>query len=137
MHAYTIHLHYYLGWIKHSMCTIATMLCTHTYTHTHTGSPRCLSTAPTTTNITNTSVVVSWQFPGGYVDFYDIQYKLSSVEWTSPDGVRDINVMGVRTSVPINGLLPNTVYDLRIRTRNASGQSEWSPEATFMTQCKS
>ena len=68
---------------------------------------------------------------------YNIQYKLSNVEWTSTSDVEDINVMGVRTSVPIDGLLPNTVYDLRIRTRNANGQSEWSPEATFMTQRKS
>ena len=107
------------------------------YTYTYTGPPQPLSTAPMTANITNTSVDVSWESPGECVDFYNIQYKLSNVEWTSPDDVRDINVMGVRTSVPINGLLPNTVYDLRIRTRNANGQSEWSPEATFMTQRKS
>ena len=71
------------------------------------------------------------------MDFYNIQYKLSNVEWTSPDSVRDINVMGFRISVSINRLLPNTMYDLRIRTQNANGQSEWSPEATFMTQRKS
>ena len=108
----------------------------YTHTHTHTGPSRPLSTAPTTTNITSTSVNVSWQFPGGYVDFYNIQCKLSNVEWTSPDDVRDINVMGFRTSVSINGLLPNTTYDLCIRTRNANGESEWSPVATFTTRRK-
>ena len=111
--------------------------CVHIHTHTRTGPPWPLLTAPTTSNITNISVDVSWQFPGGYVDFYNIQYKLSNVEWTSPDDVRDISVMGFRTSVSINGLLPNTTYDLRIRTRNANGPSEWSPEATFMTRRKS
>ena len=96
------------------------------------GVPRPLSTAPTTTNITSTSIDVSWQFPGGYVDFYTIQYKLSSIEWDTPD-VNEISVMGFWTSVSINGLLPNTMYDLRIKTRNANRPSEWSPEATFTT----
>ena len=95
-------------------------------------APQPLSTAPTTTNITSTSIDVSWQFPGGYVDFYTIQYKLSSIEWDTPD-VNEISVMGFRTSVSINGLLPNTMYDLRIKTRNVNGPSEWSPKATFTT----
>ena len=110
---------------------------THTHTHTHTGPPRPFSTAPTTTNLTSTSVNVSWQSPGGYVDFYNIQYKLSNVEWTSPNDVRNITLMGFQTSVSINRLLPNTTYDLRIRTQNANGQSEWSPVATFTTRRKS
>ena len=71
------------------------------------------------------------------MDFYNIQYKPSNVEWDSTDDVRDINVMGFRTSVSINRLLPNTTYDLRIRTQNANGLSEWSPEATFTTRRKS
>ena len=109
---------------------------TRTYTYTYTGPSQPLSTAPMTANITNTSVDVSWESPGECVDFYNIQYKLSNVEWTFPDGVRDITLMGFQTSVSINGLLPNTMYDLRIRTTNVDEESEWSPVATFTTHCK-
>ena len=88
-------------------------------------------------NIINTSVNVSWEFPGGDVNAYLIQYKPSSVEWTSNDR-RSIVVVGERpTSVLINDLLPNAMYNLRILTNNANGGSLWSPEANFTTRRKS
>ena len=70
------------------------------------------------------------------MDFYNIQYKLSSVEWDSTNDVRGITLMGFQTSVSINGFFPNTTYDLRIRTTNVDEESEWSPVATFTTHCK-
>ena len=87
-------------------------------------------------NITNTSINVSWEFPGGDVTAYYMQYKPSSVEWTSNDR-RGIVVEGERTSVLIIDLLPNTMYNLRILTNNVNGDSRWSPEANFTTQRKS
>ena len=86
-------------------------------------------------NITNTSINVSWEFPGGDVDAYLIEYKPSSVEWTSNDWRYTI-VLGEQTSVLINDLLPNTMYNLRILTNNANGDSLWSPEANFTTRRK-
>lgn len=88
-------------------------------------------------NITSTSVNVSWEFPGGDVNAYLIQYKPSSVEWTSNDRRSSVVVGELPTSALINDLLPNTMYNLRILTNNANGDSRWSLEANFTTQRKS
>jgi len=76
---------------------------------------------------------VTWEFPGGYVDFYNIQYRLSNVEWSSSTDVFNITVMGFRNQTPIFGLMPATMYNIRIRTLNVNGESEWSPETNFTT----
>ena len=67
------------------------------------------------------------------MDFYNIQYKLSSVEWVSSTNVLNITIMGFDNQTTIFGLMPATVYDVRIRTLNVNGESEWSPKANFST----
>ena len=67
------------------------------------------------------------------MDFYNIQYKLSSVEWVSSTNVLNITIMGFDNQTTIFGLMPATVYDVRIRTLNVNGESEWSLEANFST----
>ena len=67
------------------------------------------------------------------MDRYNIQYKQSDVEWVSSTDILNITVMGFRNQTPIFGLMPATMYNVRIRTLNANGESEWSPEANFTT----
>ena len=98
----------------------------------HTGFPQPLLDAPNVTNVTSSSVTITWDFPGGVVDFFVIQYKLRLIVW-SDSGVENITISGTRDIVTINGLAADSSYDIRISTKNDLGVSEWSPAASFIT----
>ncbi len=86
-------------------------------------------------NVTSSSVFISWEFPGGTVDYYRIQYALERLGFDSPN-VSEFRVKGNKQSVHINNLMPQTNYVIRVRTENENGESEWSPEAHFKTPGK-
>ena len=76
-------------------------------------------------------MTVLWAFPGGIVDFYDFQYKLRVDNWGDP-GTMVRRVDGSRENITLINLQPESTYDVRIRTRNANGFSEFS-DASFTT----
>ena len=80
--------------------------------------------APTVTGVSSTSVQVSWDAPantGPPITDYDYRYRDSSGSWTEVTNttIRD-------TTETIQGLTPNTFYDVEVRATNAEGTSAWS-----------
>ena len=83
---------------------------------------------------TNSSAILRWQFPGGTVDVYLVQYILArdSRRFDSPD-VINITVNGSETSVQVDDLLPGANYDFRVAVMNNRGTSSFSQVGTFAT----
>ena len=80
-------------------------------------------------SISGTTATVSWEFPGGSVSDYIVEYTMEGSTSTSV-----LNTDETQTSVRVDKLQPLTKYSLRIAVRNSSGRSEFSPEAQFSTQ---
>ena len=97
--------------------------------------------APTTdeATITNHTAVVMWEFPGGTVDTYLIQYVLSRIGFlvgVTSGSVRNATVNGNETSAVIGDLLPGSTYVFRVASINGLGMSGFSPQGSFQTLCK-
>lgn len=87
---------------------------------------------PLISNIQNTSATVSWQFPGGTVDSYLVQYVLSVQGFNSAlSDIFSVTVPGTSTSVRIEGLQTRSQYDARVAVQNENGTSTFSPTASF------
>ena len=82
------------------------------------------------------SVVLMWEFPGGTVDNYIVQYVLA-LDGFGSDSIRSIFVVGAETSVVIGNLLPGSNYEFRVATVNDRGISAFSQLNTFTTLCES
>jgi hypothetical protein len=91
------------------------------------GIPVC--SAPTglnSTGITSTGATVAWSTISGAVG-YDVDYKINtSSTWISAATNTTL------TSINLSGLVPNTVYDWRVRTNCTSNSSVYSA-AQFTT----
>ena len=79
----------------------------------------------------STSVTVSWTAPttdGAPVTSYDVRYRAGSEgEWVDgPQGVSE-------TTATIEGLDPDTEYEVQIRSSSSGGDGEWSGVGTVMT----
>ncbi|KAM9835864.1 neural cell adhesion molecule 2 [Aulostomus maculatus] len=62
------------------------------------------------------------------ISYYLVQYKeVGSQDW------RDVKSHGVQTTVVLNGLEPNTTYEVRVAAVNGKGQGEFSHTETFQT----
>ena len=94
--------------------------------------PPMITSAPDV-KISGTTATVSWEFPGGSVSDYIVEYVLSSEGFTSPS-VINTSTDGTQPSVCIDNLQPHSSYLLRVAVQNSSGRSEFSPEAQFSTQ---
>ena len=73
-----------------------------------------------------------WEFPGGIVDNYIVQYVLA-LDGFASDNVRSIFVVGTEMSVVIDNLLPGSIYEFRVATANDRGISAFSQLSTFTT----
>ena len=89
--------------------------------------PRMITSAPDV-SISGTTATVSWEFPGGSVSDYIVQYAKEGS--TSPSVA---NTDGTQTSVRIDGLQPHSSYLFKVAVRNNSGTSGFSTEAHFST----
>ncbi len=85
-------------------------------------------TWPTTSGITNTSAVFSWDAVSG-AQSYSLQTRLPNGTWYDLPGGPFYN-----TSVTVSGFNPNTTYQWRVRANCGNGQySNWTSATTFTT----
>ncbi len=107
-------------------------------TQTANVNPQILAGAPAATNTrtpANLSVGIVtapnlvWDM-SPLASMYQVQVA-TNVAFAAGDIIRDQNVPG--TSIPINGLMPTTVYFWRVRALNDCGSSNWSPVSAFQT----
>ena len=89
--------------------------------------------APVADMITTSSVRLSWEDPGGVVNFYVVEYKLRIDDWANMEDVETMLVNGTTRMTTISDLDASSTYEARIRTRNDNGDSEPSPPVTFET----
>ena len=84
--------------------------------------------APVVTRALATSMVINWQRPEGPISSYDLRYRESGTE-DFIDGPQNI----IRTKVILQGLNPDTEYEIQIRASNSSGDGDWSELKTVQT----
>ena len=87
--------------------------------------------APTFSNITEDSVLVSWIAPndgGSPITSYAVQHRRPGEAYQIPT-----QVSAPATSHTIIHLDPSTLYDVHIRARNSQGNGSYSPHSTFRT----
>lgn len=87
-----------------------------------------VTTAPTLTNFNN--VDLNWTAAAGEVNGYDIRYRRGVDDIA---GYTTVSVGTGITTVNVITLQPATVYIYEVRTKCASGQSEWSIARSFTT----
>ena len=79
------------------------------------GAPTVLRVVPG-----DTTLNLSWTAPAGTVTGYDVQYKLSTAStWIS------VNRSGTEPRDLIENVTNDTAYDVRVRAKNANGNSAW------------
>ena len=98
-----------------------------------TDEPQALLVAPVADMIMISSVRLSWEDPGGVVNFYVVEYKLQIDDWANLDDVEMMLINGTIRMTTILGLDDDSTYEARIQTRNDNGDSEPSPPVTFET----
>ena len=81
----------------------------------------------------HTALSVSWQAPattgGSSITGYDVEYgKQGSDDWSS----ENVAITGVTAA--ITSVLPDTLYEVRVRAENADGWGEWSEPGTGRTE---
>ena len=80
--------------------------------------------APAVTETSTSSVTVSWEEPandGPAITSYDLRYReRSDGEFT--DGPKDV----ADTNATIEGLSPDTAYEVQVRASSAAGDGDWS-----------
>ena len=78
--------------------------------------------------------MLTWQFPGGTVNSYIVQYVMAqdSVGFGSSDAMKK-SVNGSMTSIVIDRLLPGATYKFRVAVVNNRGMSLFSECGIFLT----
>ena len=81
----------------------------------------------------HTALSVSWQAPattgGSPITGYDVEYgKQGSDDWSS----ENVTITGVTAA--ITSVLPDTLYEVRVRAENADGWGAWSEPGTGRTE---
>ena len=89
--------------------------------------------APSAPTLTagETWIEASWTAPddnGSAITGYDIHYRETGGNW------QDANHTGTGTTKRIEGLSPDTAYQVRVRASNAEGEGDWSPAASARTE---
>ena len=92
--------------------------------------PQRIFELPTSSERTNLTAVITWVHPGGVVRTFTLQYKLRLGNWNV---AANVTIPGNETSVLLTDLIPDSQYDVRVRTNNALGESKFSFAATFIT----
>ncbi|MXW20955.1 MAG: hypothetical protein F4Z95_09160 [Gammaproteobacteria bacterium] len=88
--------------------------------------------APSAPTLTagETWLEASWTAPddnGAAITGYDIHYRETGGNW------QDAGHTGTGTTKRIEGLSPDTAYEVRVRASNAEGTGDWSPSASGRT----
>ena len=88
--------------------------------------------APSAPTLTagETWLEASWTAPddnGSVITGYDVRYRETGGNW------QDANHTGTGTAKRIEGLSPDTVYQVRVRASNSEGAGDWSPAASART----
>ena len=87
--------------------------------------------APMVTEISATSVTVSWTAPttdGPPITGYDLRYREGS-DGEFTDGPQDVT----DTSATITGLSPDTAYEVQVRASSTTGDGDWSAHGVLRT----
>jgi Fibronectin type III domain len=98
-----------------------------------TGSQITLSDAPVlnvATAVTESSASISWTAETGASNY---ELDVSTDNFTTFIGIYNSHLTGNVTASAITGLSPSTIYDVRVRTVNAAGQSANSNIRSFLT----
>ena len=72
----------------------------------------------------------TWTAPadnGSAITGYDVRYRETGGNW------QDANHTGTGTAKRIEGLSPDTAYQVRVRASNSEGAGDWSPAASART----
>ena len=88
--------------------------------------------APMVTETSTTSVTVSWEEPandGPAITSYDLRYREGS-DGEFTDGPKDV----ADTNATIEGLSPDTEYEVQLRASSAAGDGDWSAAGTVRTR---
>ena len=87
--------------------------------------------APVVTETSASSVAVSWSAPtddGSPITSYDLRYREGS-DGAFTDGPQDVT----DTSAIIEGLSPDTAYEVQVRASSAAGDGDWSALGVLRT----
>ena len=97
-----------------------------------TNAPPPPPVAPAVTETSSSSLTVSWTAPttdGDPITGYDLRYRVGSDgDWM--DGPQDVT----NTSAAIEGLDPDTEYEVQVRTKSAAGDGEWTALGMVRTE---
>ena len=97
-----------------------------------TNAPPPPPVAPAVTETSSSRLTVSWTAPtteGDPITGYDLRYRVGSDgDWT--DGPQDVT----NTSAAIEGLDPDTEYEVQVRTKSAAGDGEWTALGMVRTE---
>ena len=97
-----------------------------TITVTDENEPPDAPDAPVVTGTSTTSLVVVWTAPSTEgrppISDYDVQYRIAN----SGDAFIDVGFDGLTTTTTLNGLRPDTAYEVQVRAHNDEGVSTWS-----------
>ena len=104
-----------------------------TLTVTDENEPPAAPDAPTVTATSKTSLAVAWTAPSTAgrppLSDYDVQYRLAD----SGDAFVDMGYDGTGTATALEGLRPDTAYEVQVRAHNDEGTSAWSALGTGRT----
>ncbi|MGB3467246.1 MAG: fibronectin type III domain-containing protein [Cyclobacteriaceae bacterium] len=102
-------------------------------------TPEFVSSTASVTDITPESAFINWDETPGILDSYEIQISLDStftnLEAILP-GYENKRINNSLLSEPVNGLIAGTLYYVRLRSVNASGNSPYSEVIKFLTAPK-
>ena len=88
--------------------------------------PPAAPDAPTVSGTSSTSLAVAWTAPATAdrppVSDYDVQYRVAA----SGDAFADAGYDGTSTATALEGLRPDTAYEVQVRAHNDEGTSPWS-----------
>ncbi len=103
---------------------------------TFTDKPQPIFFESVSDQVTDRTALISWEFPGGQVAEFLVQYKEAISDWTTNADVMERRVPGDVTMVMLTDLVPSATYDVRVASVNTMGTSTFRNQGAFSTQRK-